>query len=410
MRRRCYASISGRRPAARMPAHSWCRVVTVRRSAGTSARLLSRPWMPPPSAPSSPCSSGTPTSTPARAVRCRAARCTPCADVLARGAVDGRTRAYMESMLALRERQRAAYAERLGADPADVALTTCTSEGVVRVLAGLVARAGRRGPDRARRAPRPARPAQLAAPAARRRRPHRAVRGRSPTRSGARTRLVACSHVSWVTRRACGPRASRDSGRASRSCSTARRASARCRSTCARWAAPFYAGSGQKWLCGPVGTGMLWIAPDAARTTSLPVGATYLNLAEPGRGLESAVHPDAPRPRLARALGRGGRRGASPRSTCSARPAGTRSTSARGRSPPRSPTACASAAARSPPRGPTRRSSPGRTTTRRRTRDRLAGAGIMVRNLPGTPYVRASVGAWNDEDDLDRLVEAAAPA
>ena len=27
----------------------------------------------------------------------------------------------------------------------------------------------------------------------------------------------------------------------------------------------------------------------------------------------------------------------------------------------------------------------------------------MVRNLPGTPYLRASVGAWNDEDDLDRL-------
>ena len=43
----------------------------------------------------------------------------------------------METMIALRDRQRAAYAERLGADPADVALTTCTSEGVVRVLAGL---------------------------------------------------------------------------------------------------------------------------------------------------------------------------------------------------------------------------------------------------------------------------------
>src|SRR3954463_15823004 len=59
------------------------------------------------------------------------------ADVLARAAVEGRTRAYMESMLALRDRQRAAYAERLGAQPDDDALTTCTSEGVVRVLAGL---------------------------------------------------------------------------------------------------------------------------------------------------------------------------------------------------------------------------------------------------------------------------------
>jgi selenocysteine lyase/cysteine desulfurase len=35
---------------------------------------------------------------------------------------------------------------------------------------------------------------------------------------------------------------------------------------------------------------------------------------------------------------------------------------------------------------------------------RLAAAGVIVRDLPGTRFVRASVGAWNDEDDLDRLV------
>ena len=38
------------------------------------------------------------------------------------------------------------------------------------------------------------------------------------------------------------------------------------------------------------------------------------------------------------------------------------------------------------------------------TRDRLAEAGIIVRHLPGTSYVRASVGAWNDEGDLERLL------
>ena len=32
----------------------------------------------------------------------------------------------------------------------------------------------------------------------------------------------------------------------------------------------FYAGSGQKWLCGPVGSGMLWIAPALERA---PAGA-----------------------------------------------------------------------------------------------------------------------------------------
>jgi selenocysteine lyase/cysteine desulfurase len=40
------------------------------------------------------------------------------------------------------------------------------------------------------------------------------------------------------------------------------------------------------------------------------------------------------------------------------------------------------------------------------TRDRLAGTGVLVRNLPGTPSLRASVGAWNDEADLERLLGA----
>jgi L-cysteine/cystine lyase len=37
---------------------------------------------------------------------------------------------------------------------------------------------------------------------------------------------------------------------------------------------------------------------------------------------------------------------------------------------------------------------------------RLAGEGIVVRYLPGRGLVRASVGAWNDEDDLERLVRS----
>jgi selenocysteine lyase/cysteine desulfurase len=37
-------------------------------------------------------------------------------------------------------------------------------------------------------------------------------------------------------------------------------------------------------------------------------------------------------------------------------------------------------------------------------RARLADAGVVVRDLPGRPYLRASVGAWNDEGDLERLL------
>jgi L-cysteine/cystine lyase len=37
---------------------------------------------------------------------------------------------------------------------------------------------------------------------------------------------------------------------------------------------------------------------------------------------------------------------------------------------------------------------------------RLAAAGVVVRFLPGRGLVRASVGAWNAEEDLERLLSA----
>lgn len=40
------------------------------------------------------------------------------------------------------------------------------------------------------------------------------------------------------------------------------------------------------------------------------------------------------------------------------------------------------------------------------TRARLAQAGVIIRDLPGTGLLRASVGAWNDESDLERLLSA----
>ena len=40
------------------------------------------------------------------------------------------------------------------------------------------------------------------------------------------------------------------------------------------------------------------------------------------------------------------------------------------------------------------------------TRDRLWEQDIVVRNLPGTALLRASVGAWTSPEDLDRLLGA----
>jgi selenocysteine lyase/cysteine desulfurase len=39
--------------------------------------------------------------------------------------------------------------------------------------------------------------------------------------------------------------------------------------------------------------------------------------------------------------------------------------------------------------------------------ERLAAAGIIVRNIPAYDLVRVSVGAWSSEDELDRLAELA---
>ena len=166
----------------------------------------------------------------------------------------------------------------------------------------------------------------------------------------------------------------------------------------------FYAGAGQKWLCGPVGTGMLWVAP-AWRDRLAALGATYLNLDEPGAGLDAAVARRRPPPRRLRHLRPRRARSRSPPTTSSPTPGGTPSTPARRRWPPRSRVRWPSAGAPSPAATP-RRSSRGRSPTPTAAVARLGEAGVTLRELPGTPYLRASVGAWNDEDDLDRLLGA----
>lgn len=37
---------------------------------------------------------------------------------------------------------------------------------------------------------------------------------------------------------------------------------------------------------------------------------------------------------------------------------------------------------------------------------RLAERGVIVRDLPGTAWIRISCGYWNDDSDIDRLVQA----
>ena len=62
---------------------------------------------------------------------------------LERELTDGRATAHFERRSELSGELRAAYARALGADPADVALTTCTTEGMAQVDRRARAGAGR---------------------------------------------------------------------------------------------------------------------------------------------------------------------------------------------------------------------------------------------------------------------------
>jgi selenocysteine lyase/cysteine desulfurase len=320
-------------------------------------------------------------------------------DMLDRAASDGRSKEYVEAMIALRDRQRTAYATTLGADAADVALTTCTSDGIVRVLAGLELGPG----DEVVTAPdeHPGLLGPLTTLRARRGVDVRAVPFADLADAvGPRTKLVACSHVSWITG------ALRPDGLAALDVPVlldGAQGVGAIGFDVDELGCAFYAGSGQKWLCGPIGSGMLWVDP-AWRERLAPVGATYLNLENANDGLAAELHPDA-------------RRYDSPgvsAETLAAAVAAHDVLAGHGW-PPVHARATGLAALLAE-----RLSAAGRTVAPRgdttlvsfedddpeATRDRLAAAGVIVRHLPGTPYVRASVGAWNDEGDLERLLSA----
>jgi L-cysteine/cystine lyase len=316
-----------------------------------------------------------------------------------RGTALGRTREFFEAAIAARERQRGAYAEALGADTADVAVTTGTSEGVVRVLAGLELGPG----DEIVTAP-DEHPGLLGPLSSLRAR--RGVQIRTAPFAdladavGPRTQLVACSHVSWVT----------GAVRADALAETgvpvlldgAQGVGAVAIDIAALGCA-FYAGSGQKWLCGPIGTGMLWVSP-AWRERLAPLGATYLNLEDPAAGLDSPPRADARRHDASAPSEEAGVAAVAAYEAIArhdwsavwARAAALAATLA---------DRLAESGRVVAPRGETTIVS-WEDADPEGTRDRLAEAGIVIRNLPGTPYLRASVGAWNDEGDLDRLLAA----
>ena len=314
---------------------------------------------------------------------------------------DGRRGAYFERTLALHARQREAYAGMLGATPADVALMTSTSEGIVRVVAGLGLGSG--DEILTSTAEHPGLLGPLLAARERfgvtiREVPLHAI----ADETGPRTRLVACSHVGWLT----GDVAPSFAGLPDDVpvLLDGAQGLGAVPVDVAELGCAFYAASGQKWLCGPVGTGVLYVGP-AWHQRLQPIGPTYLSYAEPRRALAAdALHPDARRhdtPALGPELSAGalaalelleglGWPAVHERARALARQLAARLADRGFRVADRGDTTLVAWDDTDPPA----------------TRDRLAEAGIAVRDLPGTHLLRASVGAWNDESDLDRLLRA----
>jgi L-cysteine/cystine lyase len=311
---------------------------------------------------------------------------------------DGRIQAHFERRRALLTELREGYARVLGCPPDEVALTSSTSEGLGRVLAGLDL-----GPDDEIVTTDSEHPGLIGPLIAARLRgvTVRAVPMRELSDAvGPRTTLVACSHVNWHTGEvapaelaASGVPVILDGAQGVGAIPLDVKALG-----CAA-----YAASGQKWLCGADGTGMLYIAPDfRARVRVIAPG--YMAFADPSGGLDSSLRDDGllydatppSREAAAFSLAALGVFEAAGWAAVHARAAGRAAELAQRladsgrRVSPRAETTLVSWEDDDPPA----------------TRQRLLEAGVAVRDLPGTPLLRASVGAWNDASDLDRLLAA----
>ena len=316
---------------------------------------------------------------------------------LEREVAQGRAGAHFERRFALASELRSAYARVLSCQADDVALTTCTSEGIAQTSVGLSL-----GRDDEILTSDEEHPGLLGALAAARE--LNGVRIRAVPLSaiaqalGPRTRLVACSHVGWMSGSVAPSELAQvdvpvllDGAQGAGAIAVDVHA----------LGCDAYAAAGQKWLCGPDGTGMLYVSPRLREELGVPRRG-YPNLRDPDAGLQARLHEDARRldspalsaEALACALasvnmlqsfgwGAGHDRARSLAGRL------TELLEASGRAPaPRGDTTLVSFPSEDPPA----------------ERAHLADAGIIVRNIPGRPWLRASVGAWNDEDDLNRLL------
>jgi len=312
----------------------------------------------------------------------------------------GRGTAYFEEMLWVRERLRTAYAGVIGGRPEDVALTTSTSDGMGRVLSGFGLRPG----DEVLTADdeHPGLYGPLAAARAFGIEVRAVPLAEIADAVTPRTRLVACSHVSW-TSGALAPTALASLGDEVPVLLDGAQGVGAIPVDVTALGCAFYAGAGQKWLCGPVGIGLLWVAPSWRERLAV-ITPSYVNLSEPGAGLRAEPWPDA----------RGLDAPAIPYEAMVAALTAHDVLAVIGWSAVHERATGLAAALAERLRGTGRTVAPRGDSTLVSWEEpdpdvataRVAREGVTIRSLPQTPYVRASVGAWNDESDLERLLAA----
>ena len=303
---------------------------------------------------------------------------------------------HFERRSQLAEELRAGYAARVGCAPADLALTTSTTEGIARMLLALDLGRGDEivtsdeehpgvlGPLAAQRA----RGVEV-----------RSRRGRtSPTRS-ARARASSSARTSAGA--AGGSRRRRSRGLDVPVLLDGAQGAGAVSVDVAALGCDAYAAAGQKWLCGPEGTGLLFVSADL-RERMRPPAPGYVNLEEPGLGLDAAPWADArsydtpalPVASLAQAGAALDVLDVAGRDAIDAHAAELAATAAD--------------ALREHAREVLERDRTTLVTWREPDAatavERLAEAGVVVRSLPGEDLVRASFGGWSSTDDLDRLL------
>jgi selenocysteine lyase/cysteine desulfurase len=214
-----------------------------------------------------------------------------------------------------------------------------------------------------------------------------------------RTRLIACSHVSWISGRLADTDALRASG-VPLLLDGAQGLGA-IRTHPAELGCTFYAAAGQKWLCGPDQTGFLYVAPDSLESLGAPWPG-FQSLADAQRAFELPLTEGAARFDLGAPAPHDGAWSLAAFELFAEQ--GWERVHARAIAlAEQFADALRQRGREVVPRGPTTLVS-WHDDDPVAFVDRAASAGVVIRQLPGRGLVRASVGAWNDENDLDRLL------